>query len=101
MKLDRAKKHLNEFKTAIAPFTAGRKHLVVGRVESKQKPVEWVYRVYITGSPDPDWAIPVGDFLFDLRSALDHMAVALNGPKMKNKLIYYPIFAEDPWRRTP
>jgi len=41
----------------------------------------------------------VGDFLFNLSCALDHIAVALNPPKRKNDLIYFPIYFENPWRR--
>jgi hypothetical protein len=41
----------------------------------------------------------VGDFLFNLNAALDHMAVALNPPQRKNNLVYFPCYAEDPWRR--
>ena len=99
VKFDRACKHLDEYQCAIAEYTAGRKHPVVGSVESKKQPVEWVYRVRPETEPDPLWAVPIGDFLFNTRASLDHMAVALNGPKMKNNLIYYPIFTEDPFRR--
>lgn len=99
LKLNRAQKHLDEYKGAIAQYTAGRKHPVIARVESKQQP-RWVYRVEPETEPDPAWAVPIGDFLFNCRAALDHMAVALNPPKMKNKLIYFPILIADPWRRV-
>lgn len=60
-KYDRAEQHLNEFKTAISEFTAGRKHAVTRCVETKKKPREWVYRVKINGAVEPGWCLPVGD----------------------------------------
>jgi hypothetical protein len=97
MKFDRATQHFIDLQSFTAVYCAGREHNVTKAVEGKRKPREWTYRAWFD-EPDPTWAVYVGDFLFDMRAALDHMAVALNPPQMKNKLIYFPIYREDPWR---
>ncbi len=98
-KFDWAEQHLVKLQGQAAPYCATRKHPVTKAIESKNRPREWVYRVNFTRQPDQSWCLLVGDFLFNLNCALDHLAVALNPVKRKNDLIYFPLYFEDPWRR--
>jgi hypothetical protein len=99
LKFERAQKHLQELKDALAPFTARREHAVGKGVEGSKSKREWVYRSHVTGDLDPNWAVILGDVLFNFRSALDHIAVALNPKRRQSKLIYFPISEHDPWAR--
>jgi hypothetical protein len=100
LKLDRAEKHLVELNDAIAAYESRRLHEVSKRVESKRKPNEWVYRLAIRGNLDDRWAIIAGDYLSCVRAALDHMMVALQPPKYRRDLIYFPISECNPWERV-
>ncbi len=57
------------------------------------------YRLHITEQPDPLIAIVLGDFVHNLRSALDHVVVASSSPQSKRKIAGFPIATEDPWKR--
>ena len=100
VKFDRAQEHLDELNAGLKPLCAPREHAVSSRVESNKRPRERVYRVTFAGEPDERWPLLVGDFLFNLSCALDHLAVALNPANRRNKLIYFPIYVDDPWRRA-
>ena len=47
---------------------------------TKKHPTHWRFVLQITEPPDPQIAIVFGDFLFNVRSALDHVAVACAPP---------------------
>jgi hypothetical protein len=100
IKYDQGKEHLTDLQGQVAPYAAGRKHLVTRQVESKGKQREWVYRVWFD-APDQRWAGVFGNFVFNMRAALDHIAVALNPPKERNSLIYFPMYRDNPWRFQP
>jgi len=100
-KFDRAQCHLENLQGLVAPYTAGRKHPVTSQLIPDSEPKTWEYRVWFEGKVDPIWSVVAGDFLFNTRAALDHMIIALNPPEMKDRLIYFPIYGEDPWRRDP
>jgi hypothetical protein len=88
---------LEDLKGAMSSYVALRQHDVVKREERKNDPSErWVYRAYVDGAPDQGWALIAGDVLYNLRCALDHVAVALNPRKNKSK-VYFPIISQDPW----
>jgi len=50
--------------------------------------------------PNPYFAVPLGDFLFDARSALDHIAVAAV-PNRRKPHASFPIFIIDPEQVHP
>lgn len=92
-KLDRANQHLVEAEqriNALAQPNGQEARIVVSR-EDDGTATPWVYRVALGVTPDETLPIVVGDFLFDVRSALDHLAVALLPRKFKRKA-YFPIF---------
>jgi|GEM_PF-5035955 len=95
-KLDRAQHHLDDLYSAVAFYTAGRRHNVT---KEEAGDGTWLYRVWFTGEVDQDWALLAGDALFNMRAALDHMAVALNPPSKQDDRIYFPIYEKDPWRK--
>lgn len=49
-----------------------------------------------TESPDPVWALMVGDILYNLRSCLDYLAGALNPPSVRSHVMF-PIAHETIW----
>lgn len=57
------------------------------------------YKLEITQQPDPVIAIMLGDFIHNLRSALDHVVVAATRPRGKRKDAGFPISTENLWAR--
>jgi len=57
------------------------------------------YRLDIIEQPDPLIAIMLGDFVHNLRSALDHVVVAATHPRSKRKDAGFPISTENLWAR--
>lgn len=64
------------------------------RLPDTQRNVE--YRMRITEQPDPMIAAMLGDFVHNLRSALDHIIVA-SVPRQRQKSAGFPILFEDIW----
>ncbi|MGH9896962.1 MAG: hypothetical protein ACREA0_34180 [bacterium] len=94
LKINRAAQHFEEVKRLVAEYESPRPYKVTHRIEGKEK--LHVYRAYPAEEPDPWLAIVIGDLLFDLRSGLDHLRVALAGRKYRNEP-GFPIFTEDIW----
>jgi hypothetical protein len=96
LKLNRAEEHLAELKFLIGPNAGVRQaHPVTERFETYHGEREWVYRLDL-GMPvvDERLAIVAGDFLFNVRSALDHRAVSLVPSDHKHHA-GFPIFSDD------
>jgi hypothetical protein len=72
LKIGRAEAHLADIdqsiKAALDP------DLYCIRVEYDPETAKHVYRVHDLPTPDPIWSVRVGEILFNLRSALDHLA---------------------------
>ena len=78
-KISRARVELRTLKADIASFCDERARLIMPVGDGDE--VEWVYR---GAAPNPpiDWSIRVGEFAYNLRSSLDHLAwqlVTANG----------------------
>lgn len=92
LKVARAKEHLDHVKTLLDG--ARDPNLTVVRVEKELRDAQWIYTAH------HDWAVPemlplvIGDFLFNLRSALDHIAAA-NMTSSVNAQSHYRIFSKD------
>jgi hypothetical protein len=98
LKLGRAQKHLEEIEELLAGFDQIRPHAVAHSVEGKPK--KHFYRLWLADqpnliAPDPQLAIVMGDFLNNVRSALDYMMIAIAPRSRRKKLLYFPIFSED------
>ncbi|MBI4338702.1 MAG: hypothetical protein HY680_01970 [Chloroflexi bacterium] len=66
------------------------------RLPDRQKQIRG--RFQITEQPDPMIAVMLGDFVHNLRTALDHIIVACV-PKERRKSASFPIVLEDIWAR--
>src|SRR4051812_26862537 len=95
LKLRRAYEHLDELNEMLKILGQSRPYLVEESVKRDRRGPEWTYRLF--SLPEPDAYLPVilGDFMFDVRSALDHIAVA-NVPTRRKDRASYPIFTVDP-----
>jgi hypothetical protein len=76
VKIDRAKKHLTHLDAAIRAFEAGRPYRVGMNNDASDPSHEIYYFKLLTPIPD-EWGAIVGDCVYNLRSALDHLAAAL------------------------
>jgi len=95
LKLQRAEKHFGELDDLLVPYGEVNEYEVRESVEHKSnKRPMWVYRVFGM-EPQPEFSIILGDFLFNVRSALDHIAVALVPSKRKDSASF-PICTIDP-----
>ena len=70
------------------------------RVEERHEAGHWIYTAHHDVAIDPMLAVIIGDFLYDLRSALDHIAAA-NVPAERIRSSQFPIFTEDIWQPVP
>ena len=94
LKIDRAEKHLVDAETAIADYCARHPYAVRKRMEGQKQKVRW--RLQFTEQPHDDIALMLADFLYNMRSGLDHLAAALV-PAKKRRSVAYPIFWKGVW----
>jgi hypothetical protein len=99
-KLDRAEKHLKEVNDAIALYARTRPYRATRDLEANPDPHVYVVRAELAEQPDYTLATLLGDFFYDLRSPLDHMAVALV-PENRRRWASFPICLQDPWELDP
>jgi hypothetical protein len=69
LKILRASKHIEEIKSCIATYTAGNPYEVIPQPDGKE--------ILTTGTPPPELSVIAGEVLYQLRSALDHLAFDL------------------------
>ena len=69
-KIYRARQELRSLKADIVAFCDERARLIVPEDQGEQ--VSWVYRGD-TPEPPIDWSVRVGEFVYNLRSSLDHL----------------------------
>ncbi|MEX0665651.1 MAG: hypothetical protein WD598_12915 [Acidimicrobiia bacterium] len=100
LKLARAQKHLDDFNGVAAKYASTCEHPVRKRLEGEGKRQRTVHRIDIA-QPAPGLFLPVvlGDFLFNLRSALDHIMVR-SVPRRRRFSTQFPIFTQDIWERN-
>jgi hypothetical protein len=100
LKLARAEKHLNDFNAAVNQYIAANSYSVRKEVEGHGKRQRVVHRLHIE-QPPTEMMLPLmlGDFLFNVRSALDHVVVASVRPRKHRKHAAFPIMVEDIFER--
>jgi hypothetical protein len=100
LKLDRARQHLQQLETEIGAYAARHPYAAVRgpRRQRDHVPNTRRYVVEITEQPDPMWGVMVGEFFFDLRSALDNIVVAC-APAKRSRSAGFPIATEDLWAK--
>jgi hypothetical protein len=100
LKLKRAQKHLEDFTAATQQYTATHGYAVRKEIEGQGKRARVVHRLHID-QPPVEMMLPLmlGDFLFNTRSALDHIVVASVRPRKHRKNAAFPIFVDDIFER--
>lgn len=73
IKLARAEHHLGTLEKSINAFLAKDFYSLRG----EQRPRQFIFRVDRVDIPDPRWGVYVGEVVYNLRSALDHLAYEL------------------------
>jgi hypothetical protein len=92
LKLERAKKHLHDIDDLLDRMRDPKPGAL--RVEKERQGAQWVYTVHHDIKPDRMLPLVISDYLFNLRSALDHIAAANVRPTAFEKS-QFPIFTED------
>ncbi len=95
LKIERAKHHLVELEAKISAY-GDRKPYEIRRERERGAKHNRRFVLHFTEKPDPEIAIVMGDVIHNLRSALDHLAVAV-APRNRQSKASFPIFASDPW----
>lgn len=96
-KLSWAEKHLTNLESSVGKFR-GRHPYQARKVLKGQNKGKWVFE--FTESPDPAWALMVGDVLYNLRATLDYLAGALN-PSSQRPHVFFPIIQVPIWEIPP
>jgi hypothetical protein len=100
-KIARAEHHLDDFKSRIAPSQERRTYPVRERFEPDYEDGCYVGRIVIPEPEDPLLPLIAGDLMFNLRSALDHLATALVPEAKRTRRTAFPMFTIDPNERDP
>jgi hypothetical protein len=98
-KVERAQHHLGDFVERIAPLRERRAYPVSEKLETHEQERVYIARIDIPEPTDPLLPIIAGDLMFNLRSALDHLAVAL--VREPSERTAFPIFTDDLEARDP
>jgi hypothetical protein len=98
LKVERAEQHLDEVKKAMAAYTTGNPYQAMRVRQPKGQRHVWLYRLEMTEELDPMIAVIIGECLYDLRSALDHLAVAM-APRNRKASAAFPVESTDPWEK--
>jgi hypothetical protein len=77
LKVQRAGQHLEEVREAVAAYASRNPYRAVRARQPRGQRQIWFYRLEMTEEPDPMIPVIIGECLYDLRSALDHLAVAM------------------------
>ena len=94
LKIRRAVDHFNELQKIVEQYQARNRYRAVGVAPPQDEPTRWRFVLEITEPPDPQIAVVLGDCLFNIRSALDHIAVAC-APRSRSRDAGFPI-VKDP-----
>jgi hypothetical protein len=99
LKLDRAEHHIKTFSDDLETFCKRDPAPFGFRPEDTPGPnhsVEYVLYAIVREPPPRELALPIGDALQNMRSALEYLAYELSSPKMKrsNKTAF-PIFSDE------
>jgi hypothetical protein len=99
LKLNRANEHLGDIEALTEPLRERREYPVVESMKPQHQGPRWEYRLDLSSIQPPErLPILVGDYLFNIRSALDHLAVAFAPGKYRRR-VSFPIFTTDPFAR--
>lgn len=99
LKVQRAGQHLDEVRDVMAAYASRNPYCPVRVRQPKGQRHIWLYRLEMTEEPDPMIPVIIGECLYDLRSALDHLAVAM-APRKRKANAAFPVETTDPWARN-
>lgn len=99
IKFKRAQRHMVEIRHAARLYAEQRPYQIVRVRPSKKQPKRWRYRLTFDEA-DPMIVAMIGDFIHNLRSALDHIVFACSKPKDR-KTASFPIEVHDIWDKCP
>jgi hypothetical protein len=100
LKLDRAYEHLIEIEALTEALRERREYPVVETMKPYKEGPRWDYTLDLDAVQPPErLPILMGDYMFNVRSALDHLAVAL-GPRKYRRKLSFPILTTDPLARN-
>lgn len=102
LKVQRAEHHFQELRRELAEYSNDPTYEVVP-VDPLPRCCKhggrcWDYQLHMTRQPGPQMAVIAGDVLFNLRSALDHIAVAMV-PQKARRGASFPIEVMPIWER--
>lgn len=100
LKRDRAKHHLSEVERYLRAFEKLQPYKAVRVPPGKKNRRRWRFKLEMTAEPDEMLPIVVGEVVYSLRSALDHLAVAI-APRKRVSSASFPIEEREIWRQTP
>jgi hypothetical protein len=98
LKVERAEDHLDEVKAKMAAYAARNPFRATRVRQPRGQRHIWLYRLEMTEKPDPMIPVIIGECLYDLRSALDHLAVAM-APRNRKASAAFPVEWTDPWQK--
>jgi hypothetical protein len=90
----RAEKHLVDLNDAIGRYFNSDPYEVRSRREGKKK--VRVHRLHFTAQPDPMVGLIAADFIYNIRSGLDHLMAAIVPSKDRDSVMF-PIFFDGVW----
>jgi hypothetical protein len=96
LKLQRADHHLEEINRYIVAYEGKKVYRPQCESNPQRKEDVWTYVLEITEQPDERLPIVIGDMVHNMRSALDHILVALRPWKYRYKK-GFPILTDNPW----
>jgi hypothetical protein len=94
LKVKRAQKHMVDIVEEIERYSNRHPYEIVR--QATRKPNRWVFVLRITRKPDPMLALTLGDFVHNLRSALDHFVVA-HVPSNRRSNASFPMAQRNIW----
>ena len=98
LKVKRAQKHLVDIQAELKRYSEKNPYRVIRLEPTPKQPQRWRYAVRITDPPDRTLPLMLGDFVHNLRSALDHFVVNYV-PADRTRNAYFPMLQGDIWRR--
>src|SRR5579872_5712213 len=96
LKLDRADHHLKSLRVLIDAYAASHPYTVSAAIEGQGKHKRLVHRLHFTNDPPLAVALIAADFIYNLRSGLDHLNAALLPAKQRDSGMF-PIFFNGVW----
>ncbi|MEZ4553119.1 MAG: hypothetical protein R3B59_04355 [Dehalococcoidia bacterium] len=99
VKVKRAQRHMVEIRRCVRAYSERHPYEAVRIRYSKSEGDKWGFSLRITEDPEPELSAMVGDFVHNLRSALDVAVVGHSRPSARRRSASFPIATEDLWER--